>query len=41
MTLRYVQNTVAVAVLAFGVMVGVAYAQQRDGGLLRRTRAVP
>ena len=34
MTLRYVHNTVAVAVLACGVTAGVAYAQHRDCGLL-------
>lgn len=34
MTLRYVHSILAVAVLTCGVTVGVAYAQQRDGGLL-------
>lgn len=34
MTLRYIHSTLAVAVLMYGVMVGLAHAQQRDGGLL-------
>ena len=34
MTLRYLRNGVIALVIAGGVPVGLAYAQQRDGGLL-------
>ena len=34
MTLRYVSSGVTAVAIAFGLMIGPAYSQQRDGGLL-------